>query len=79
MSNEPKFQNSSDSVTEMAGVMERNIKELMKLRQQDEKEKTLDEHIADKITKFTGSMSFVYIHLVVFTLWIIYNKGLLRY
>lgn len=77
MSNEPKFQNSSDSVTEMAGVMERNIKELMKLRQQDEKEKTLDEHIADKITKFTGSMSFVYIHLVVFTLWIIYNKGLL--
>jgi len=61
----------------MAAVMERNIKELIKLRQQDEREKTSDEHIADKITRFTGSMSFVYIHIIIFTLWTVYNTGLI--
>lgn len=74
MSNEKK--SSADSTSMMAGVMERNIRELIKLRQQEEKEKTTDEHIADKITRFTGSMSFVYIHIAAFGLWIVYNKGL---
>jgi uncharacterized membrane protein len=75
MSNEEKTRDAAESASEMAGVMDRNIKEIMKLRQQDEKEKTTDEHIADKITRFAGSMSFVYIHLVLFTAWIVYNKG----
>jgi uncharacterized membrane protein len=61
---------------EMAGVMERNIKELIKLRQNEEKEKSRDERIADKITGFTGSMSFVYIHLILFALYIAWNAGL---
>ncbi len=77
MSNKPKSPNSPDSASIMSGVMERNIKELMKLRQQDEKEKTSDERIADKITRFTGSMSFVYIHIAVFALWVVYNTGLI--
>lgn len=77
MSNESKPSDFREDTPSLAGVMERNIKELVKLRQQDEKEKTSDELIADKITRFTGSMSFVYIHLVLFTLWIIYNKGLI--
>ena len=62
--------------TEMAGIMERNIKELVKLRQNEEKEKSRDEHIADKITGFTGTMSFVYIHLILFALYILWNAGL---
>lgn len=62
--------------TETAAVMERNIKELIKLRQNDEKEKTRDEHIADTITGFTGKMAFVYIHLVLFALYLIWNAGL---
>src|SRR3954462_14431046 len=66
-----------DDSLRMAAVMERNIKELIKLRQQDEREKTSDEHIADKITRFTGSMSFVYIHIIIFTLWTVYNTGLI--
>ncbi len=68
---------SNGTSSEMAGVMERNIRELMKLRQQAEKEKTPDEHVADKITKFAGSMIFVYIHMAGFALWIMYNKGLM--
>lgn len=31
--------------------------------------------MADAITKFTGSMLFVYIHLVIFGFWIIANLG----
>lgn len=68
--------NSSKDTPEMAGVMERNIKELIKLRQNEEKEKTRDEHMADKITGFTGTMSFVYIHLLLFALYIAWNSGL---
>lgn len=75
MTNKNQATNSADRGNSMAGVMERNIRELVKLRQQDEKEKTKDEHIADKITAFTGRMFFVYIHLAVFGLWIIFNKG----
>lgn len=75
MSDKKKYPNSIEVPSAMAGVMERNIKEIMKLRQQDEKEKTTDEHIADKITRFTGSMSFVYIHIIIFIAWIVYNKG----
>ena len=77
MHNTTKPSNSSGAPSEMAGVMERNIRQLLKLRQQEEKEKTTDEHIADKITHFTGSMAFVYIHIIAFGLWIIYNKGLI--
>ena len=74
MSNE--IRSISSGATDMAGVMERNIRELIKLRQQEEKERTTDEHIADKITGFTGRMSFVYIHLIALALWVIYNLGL---
>jgi uncharacterized membrane protein len=77
MSNNKTTLDSPGTSPEMAGVMERNIRELMKLRQQAEKEKTPDEHVADKITKFAGSMIFVYIHLAGFGLWIMYNKGLM--
>lgn len=61
---------------EMSGVMDRNIKDLIKLRQNEEKQKTLDEHIADKITGFTATMAFVYVHLVIFGLYIVWNAGL---
>jgi uncharacterized membrane protein len=56
--------------------MERNIKELLRLRQNEEREKNHDEHMADKITGFTGTMSFVYVHLALIILYIIWNTGL---
>jgi uncharacterized membrane protein len=76
MADQNNTSNTTDSEPEMAGVMDRNIRELVKLRQNEEKQKTGDEHIADKITAFTGSMSFVYIHLLVFGLYTIWNSGL---
>ena len=76
MEDQKKTRNTGNDEQEMAAVMERNIKELIKLRQNEEKEKTRDEHIADKITGFTGAMSFVYIHLALIALYILWNAGL---
>jgi len=73
MDNEKKINNDSEGIPEMAGVVERNIKALLDRRHREEKPKTFDERIADTITGFTGSMAFVYFHLVVFGVWIAWN------
>lgn len=57
----------------MAGVVERNIHTLLERRRRREATQPLQQRIADTITRFTGSMSFVYIHIVVFGAWIIMN------
>ncbi|MFE2586328.1 DUF1003 domain-containing protein [Streptomyces sp. NPDC059378] len=36
----------------------------------------LQDHVADRITAFAGSMVFVYVHIVWFTGWILVNEGL---
>ena len=59
----------------MAQIVERNIKALIKRRKIENEAKTRQEKVADAITRFAGSMLFVYIHLAVFGLWIIWNLG----
>jgi uncharacterized membrane protein len=56
-------------------VLERNIQSLKERRQREEAEATLQEKVADGITRFTGSMLFVYIHLGIFGFWIVANLG----
>lgn len=67
----------SFSTSEMAQVVERNIKALLHKQQQEERKKTREERVADVITRFTGSMAFVYIHLLLFGIWIAWNLGAL--
>jgi len=59
----------------LAQVVERNIQALLLHRRDQEGTRTSQERIADDITRFTGSMRFVYIHLVLFGSWIIINLG----
>jgi uncharacterized membrane protein len=59
----------------LAQVVERNIEALLVHRRQQEGSRSRQERIADAITRFTGSMPFVYIHLVIFGLWILINLG----
>ncbi|PJJ47743.1 putative membrane protein [Hymenobacter chitinivorans DSM 11115] len=59
----------------MAQVVERNIQALLQRQQAEEKQKTWQDRTADAVTKFTGSMTFVLIHLVLFTGWILWNVG----
>jgi uncharacterized membrane protein len=54
-------------------VLDRNIRALLARRQAGEREKTWEERLADRITRFTGSMRFVYIHLALFGAWILWN------
>lgn len=44
-------------------------------RDREESSATVEERVAEAITRFTGSMRFVYLHLVIFGLWIIINLG----
>ena len=60
---------------QMVRIVERNIDALLKRRKQEEKQKSFEERLADVVTRFTGSMLFVYIHLVLFGVWIIWNLG----
>jgi uncharacterized membrane protein len=78
MSSEDRLDESSrrdrpDS--QLAGVVERNIQSLVKLRLEKEREKSVQAHIADALTRFSGSMLFVYVHAVWFGGWIALNVG----
>jgi len=57
----------------LAGVLERNIEALVGRRKAEEAARSAANRIADAVTQFTGSVKFVYIHLVLFGLWIILN------
>ena len=60
---------------QLAGVVERNIRALLARQQQEDRRKTASERVADAVTRFTGSMTFVYIHLALFGAWIVVNLG----
>jgi uncharacterized membrane protein len=59
----------------LSSVLERNIHALNRRRKDEEARATAQEKIAETITRFTGSMVFVYIHLAIFGFWIVANLG----
>ena len=61
----------------LASVLNRNIEALQDRRRTEERKASSQEKIAEVITRFTGSMAFVYIHLVGFGLWIMLNAGMI--
>src|SRR3954453_23368611 len=71
MKNDSDSQNDSDGG--MTGVMQRNIRTVLERRRAEDKNKSLQLRVADAITRFTGSMTFVYIHLILFAVWIVAN------
>jgi uncharacterized membrane protein len=56
-------------------VLERNIHAIEARRRREETRAPAQERIAGAVTRFTGSMSFVYLHLAVFGFWIFANLG----
>jgi uncharacterized membrane protein len=59
----------------LSSVLARNIQRLNERRQREEAQATVQEQIAEAITRFTGSMLFVYLHLALFGFWIVANLG----
>lgn len=56
-------------------IVERNIAALLNRRKEEESRESREERIADGVTRFTGSMFFVYLHLILFGGWIVWNLG----
>ncbi|WP_437722202.1 DUF1003 domain-containing protein [Sorangium sp. So ce861] len=63
--------------SEMEGVVRRNIQALLQVRKESERNKGFQEALADAITKFTGSMTFVFLHATAFGGWIVVNTGVI--
>ncbi|HVG49086.1 MAG TPA: DUF1003 domain-containing protein [Rubellimicrobium sp.] len=61
----------------LSSVLERNIQALTDRRRREEAGATTQEKVAEAITRFTGSMLFVYLHLALFGFWILANIGLI--
>ncbi|NNM72894.1 DUF1003 domain-containing protein [Enterovirga sp. DB1703] len=57
-------------------MLARNIRTLTERRGREKREASRQEKIADAVTRFAGSMTFVYIHMAVFGLWVAVNAGL---
>jgi len=60
---------------ERSRVIDRNIRSLLEHRHALDRQRPAPERVADAVTRFTGSMTFVFIHLAVYGLWIIINLG----
>jgi uncharacterized membrane protein len=60
---------------QFTAVLDRNINALVERRADEARKLSRQQRIANRITNFAGSMLFVYIHLVVFALWISINLG----
>jgi uncharacterized membrane protein len=61
----------------LSTTLKRNIKALEDRRRQEAASATRQERLAEAITAFTGSMPFVYLHLVLYAAWILINLGAL--
>jgi uncharacterized membrane protein len=61
---------------DLGPVLKRNIQKLEKRREEEEASASLQEKIAERITSFAGSMTFIYIHLAIVLGWIVVNAGL---
>ncbi|HLD99952.1 MAG TPA: DUF1003 domain-containing protein [Bdellovibrionota bacterium] len=60
---------------ELAGVVYRNIDQILEVRRKFEERRTAQQRFADFVTNFAGSMASVLFHAVVFGLWIAINSG----
>ena len=57
----------------LATVLERNIRALDQRRQHEEANAGWQDRLAQAVTRATGSLGFVYFHLLLFGLWIVLN------
>jgi len=58
---------------DLKSALERNIDALTARRDREAREATTEDRIAEAVTRFTGSIRFVYLHLAVFGFWIVAN------
>ena len=57
-------------------ALKRNIEALRRRRREEEENASVQQRLASAITRFTGSMGFVYTHVAAYGFWIAANLGL---
>ena len=61
----------------LTSALQRNIAALEERRRSETQAASRQEKVAEAITRFTGSMLFVYLHLAVYAAWIVLNVGII--
>ena len=59
----------------LSKVIERNIRTIIQLRLKSDRERSLQDRGADAVTGFSGSKTFVYLHVLWFAAWVLINSG----
>ena len=59
----------------LSSALRRNIEALEERRRQEAAAASVEARVAEAITRFTGSMRFVYVHLALYGAWIVVNLG----
>lgn len=68
----------SDQAVSQSEIMRKNISAVVEMQRKMTEAKTVGGLIADAITQFAGSMTFVYLHVVWFGFWVLLNTGLIH-
>lgn len=61
---------------ELADIVEQNIAAIIERRKRMLDSRSIQDKVADWITQFSGSMAFLYIHILWFLGWILVNVGI---
>ncbi len=61
--------------SELNIVIRRNIQNLLEHRRQIDRRRTVQDAVADRITAFTGTLRFVYMHAAFVGGWLLINLG----
>lgn len=62
---------------QLNSALKRNIQTLGERRQREQDDASFPDRIAARITAFAGSMTFVFLHVVIVCVWLLMNSGLL--
>jgi uncharacterized membrane protein len=60
---------------DLSSALRRNIQALEDRRKQEAATAPTEARVAEAITRFTGSMRFVYVHLALYGAWVVVNLG----
>lgn len=65
-------------ITLQSEIIRKNTSAIAEMQRQDAASRTAQERLAAWVTDFAGSMTFVYLHVIWFAVWIALNTNVLR-
>jgi len=70
---EPRYNSETPSTNSVDQLTEQNVKVIRELEEAAKEERTRIDRFAETIANFCGSMTFVWVHVVWFGIWILIN------